>query len=182
MRDLSSADYWYSSLAVRMRRFNQLIVFLLSAQLIGCHTQNISDSSDQYFMVSKVVDGDTFWVDDGSEKGKKVRLIGVDAPETRSSSRKEVGYFGNESKVYLKSLLEGKQVRLDYDVDQTDRYGRTLAYVYLRDGTFINAELIKNGFAIVLTVSPNVRFADEFVALQREARDAQRGLWAKPVK
>lgn len=131
----------------------------------------------EFYSVVKVVDGDTFWIDDGSEEGLKIRLIGVDAPETRKTSRKDVGYYGKESKQYLEQMIAGKDVRLEYDVDTKDRYGRTLAYVYLYDGTFVNAELLRNGFAMVLTVPPNVRFADEFLDLQAEAREKNRGLW-----
>jgi micrococcal nuclease len=129
--------------------------------------------------VIKIVDGDTFWIDDGTEKGRKIRLIGVDAPETRRTSRKEVGYYGAESKAFLAKLISGKEVRLEYDVDQEDRYGRILAYAYLHDGTFVNAELLRKGYAMVMTVPPNVRFADEFLKLQAEARKKDRGLWKK---
>ena len=132
---------------------------------------------NEFYSVVKVVDGDTFWVDDGTEKGLKIRLIGVDAPETRKTSRKDVGYYGKESKQYLEQMIAGADVRLEYDVDTKDRYGRTLAYAYLHDGTFVNAELLRNGFAMVLTVPPNVRFADEFLDLQAEAREKNRGLW-----
>lgn len=133
----------------------------------------------KYYRVVKIVDGDTFWVDDGSERGRKIRLIGVDAPETRRTGGKEVGFYGQESKNYLTRLILDKEVRLEYDADPKDRYGRTLAYVYLRDGTFVNAELVKRGYAMVMTVPPNVKYADEFVELQREAREKQRGLWGK---
>lgn len=132
---------------------------------------------DGYFLVKKVVDGDTFNVDDGSKKGLKVRLIGIDTPETRRTGRKEIGYFGKEAKEYMISLIANKRVKLEYDVRKLDRYQRTLAYVYLEDGTFVNAELIKNGFAMVLTIPPNVKFADEFARLQQEARENNRGLW-----
>ncbi|MCD8540481.1 MAG: thermonuclease family protein, partial [Leadbetterella sp.] len=103
--------------------------------LLSCVEQPTTDSS--YFKVKKVVDGDTFWLYDGSEKGLKVRLIGVDAPESRKTGNKDVGYYGKEAKTYLTNLLSGKNVRLEYDVTKTDRYGRTLAYVYLEDGTFV---------------------------------------------
>lgn len=136
-----------------------------------------SETRDGFFLVKKVVDGDTFYVDDGSKKGLKVRLIGVDTPETRRTGRKEIGYFGKEAKEYMISLIANKKVRLELDVKQFDRYQRTLAYVYLEDGTFVNAELIKNGFAMVMTIPPNVKFADEFVRLQQEARANNRGLW-----
>jgi micrococcal nuclease len=131
------------------------------------------------YSVSKVVDGDTFWVNDGSAKGKKIRLIGVDAPESRNTGRKKIGHFGMESKKYLSTMLAGKKVRLEFDVDPIDRYGRTLAYVYLKDGTFVNAELVRQGYAMVLTVAPNVKHADVFAKLQAEARKNRRGLWAK---
>ena len=158
----------------------KLILLLLITILLNtaCHTSRNSGAKT-YYTVIKVVDGDTFWVDDGTEKGKKVRLIGVDAPESRRTGRKEVGYYGKESKIFLTQLLLGKDVRLEYDVDPTDRYGRSLAYVYLKDGTFVNAELVKKGYAMVLTVPPNVRFAEEFVRHQRSAREEQRGLWRK---
>lgn len=152
------------------------ILLLFFHLLPSCHPPEPSGTPELYPVV-KVVDGDTFWVDDGSEKGLKVRLIGVDAPETRKSSRKETGYFGIESKDYLTELLLGNEVRLEHDVDRRDKYGRTLAYVYLEDGTFVNAELLRNGFAMVMTVPPNVRFAEEFLELQKDARDGHRGLW-----
>lgn len=134
-------------------------------------------NQDGFLLVTKVVDGDTFWVYDGSSKVLKIRLIGVDAPESRKTVRKEVGLFGKEAKIYLTNLLIGKNVRLKYDLIRKDQYGRTLAYVYLKDGTFVNAELVKNGFAMALTVPPNVEFAAEFVKLQAEARENNRGLW-----
>ena len=132
---------------------------------------------EEYYRVSKVVDGDTFWVEDGSEKGLKIRLIGVDAPESRRAFGREVGHYGKEAKEYLTKMLDGKVVRLEYDVGRKDRYGRTLAYVYLEDGTFVNADLVKNGYAMIMTVPPNVRYAELFLELQREARENGRGLW-----
>ena len=74
-------------------------------------------------------------------------------------------------------MLKGKSVKLEYDIDKFDRYGRTLAYVYLEDGTFVNAELVKNGYAMVMTIPPNVKFADLFVKLQQEARENNKGQW-----
>src|SRR5688572_4289278 len=156
-------------------RENVLFLVLL---VFSCHTPR-EEAVDEYYRVTRIVDGDTFWIDDGSDRGMKIRLIGVDAPETRRTARKETGLFGEQSKEYLKRLLFEKRVRLDCDLDRTDRYGRTLAYVYLEDGTFVNAELLKLGYAMVLTIPPNVKFADEFVVLQREAREKRRGLWGE---
>ena len=79
--------------------------------------------------------------------------------------------------MFISNILKGKRVKLEYDVSRKDQYGRTLAYVYLQDGTFVNAELVKNGYAMVMTVPPNVKFADEFAKLQQEARENNRGLW-----
>ena len=133
--------------------------------------------ADKWLTVTRVVDGDTFRVDDGSGQELKIRLIGVDAPEPRNNGRKLKGYFGAESSAYLTKLLEGKTVRLEYDVSRYDRYSRTLAYVYLKDGTFVNADLVKKGYAMVMTVPPNVKHADEFVSLAAKARKQKRGLW-----
>lgn len=157
--------------------------FLLAASFLftSCVSPTAESPADTavYFSIKKVVDGDTFWINDGSEKGKKVRLIGVDAPETRRTKKKEVGYYGKEAKEYLKTRLSDQKVRLEYDVDQTDHYGRLLAYVYLKDGTFLNEELLRLGYAMVMTVPPNVKFADRFIEIQREAREAKRGLWGE---
>ncbi|MBI1315577.1 nuclease [bacterium] len=132
-----------------------------------------------YRAVTKVVDGDTFWIEDGSPKGLKVRMIGIDAPETRRSPGKEIGYYGPEAKAYLQQRLEGQKVCLEYDVDRQDRYGRALAYVFMEDGSFVNADLIRGGCAVLLTMAPNVRYAEEFARLQAEARDEGRGLWGR---
>lgn len=157
--------------------FQQTIFLLLVLPyLYSCSTPSERASGD-YYTVTKVIDGDTFWVDDGSEKGRKVRLIGVDAPETRRTARKAVGYYAKESREFMKALLLNREVRLEFDAAPRDRYGRTLAYVYLHDGTFVNAELLKLGYAMVMTVPPNVRHAEDFLHLQVEARRRGMGLW-----
>ena len=85
--------------------------------------------------------------------------------------------IGKESKAYLIKLLKGKKVKLVYDVDPLDQYVRTLAYAYLENGKFVNAELIKNGYAIIMTIPPNIKFADHFYKLQQKARESKKGLW-----
>ncbi len=139
-------------------------------------TTGRSDTATWY-RVTRVVDGDTFWIDDGSEKGLKVRLIGIDAPETRNTGTRMKGYYGDEASQYLTSLIDGRRVRLEYDVGRYDRYRRTLAYAYLPDGTFINADLVKKGYATVMTIPPNVRHAETFRTLAERARKRNRGLW-----
>ena len=120
--------------------------------------------------VVRVVDGDTIVVGD-----ERVRLIGVDTPESVKPGT-PVECFAREASAFVKKLLTGRNVRLELDVEKRDRYGRLLAYVY-RDDLFVNAELVRRGYASVATFPPNVRHVDEFVRLQREARGASRGLW-----
>lgn len=126
--------------------------------------------------VKRVIDGDTFVIENGTSKGEKVRLIGIDAPETRRTARKEIGYYGQEAKEYLTSMLNGKQVKLVFDVGKRDRYGRLLAYVYLGK-KFVNRDLVEQGYAVSYTLAPNVQYADLFVKLERQARREKRGLW-----
>lgn len=165
--------------AVQEKTMNLSIILIIIATLLNTSIAGAADGKDKYvyYSVKKVVDGDTFWIDDGSQKGLKIRLIGVDAPESRNSGRKEIAFFGKESSDYLSKLIAGKKVRLEYDVGRLDKYGRTLAYAYLEDGTFVNASLVKNGYATVMTIPPNVRYADTFLKLERRARNHNKGMW-----
>lgn len=127
------------------------------------------------YRVIRVVDGDTIVI---SYKGKneKVRFIGINTPEIHHPEKGEEPY-GAEAAQYTKKLLENQTVKVKFDVDQKDRYGRLLGYIYLDDGTFINARLLQEGYAQVMTVPPNVKYAEYFVRLEREARKAEKGLW-----
>lgn len=129
------------------------------------------------FFVTKVIDGDTFWVQDVSGNEIKVRMIGIDAPELKKTNRKEVGRFAKESKNYLSRLILRKKIYLKFDIDKFDQYRRTLAYVYLPNGTFVNEKLVKEGYAMVMTVPPNVKYSGKFLMLQQQARNSRRGLW-----
>jgi micrococcal nuclease len=149
------------------------LIFIIIFALYGSN----GISQTRYYKVKNVVDGDTFWVYDGTTKGIKIRLIGINAPETRNTGRTQVEYFGKEAKAYLTRMIAGKSVRLVYDVTKLDRYGRTLAYAYLENGVFVNAEMVRQGYAQVMTIPPNVRYADLFIRLQSEARNNNRGLW-----
>ena len=134
-----------------------------------------------WYTVVRVVDGDTLEVEPNPSlelaEGNHVRLIGVDTPETVHPSR-PVEYFGREASAFTRRLCEGRRVRLEFDpAAGHDRYGRTLAYVYLEDGTFLNAEIIRQGYGFAYTRFPFTHL-EEFRALEREARDQRRGLWA----
>ncbi|MFN8285429.1 MAG: thermonuclease family protein [Chitinophagales bacterium] len=166
---------------MRRKPFSAIFLLIFSL-LLSCNQPAAVEQAAGYNAVLRVIDGDTFVIDDGTTKnGTKIRLIGVDAPESRKTDHEDVQFYGKEAKEFLKHFLEGKQVRLEYDVEHHDKYGRTLAYVYLPDGTFINAYLIQQGYANVMTIPPNVTYADSFVLLQREAREAKRGMWSEPV-
>jgi micrococcal nuclease len=130
--------------------------------------------------VSRVVDGDTVIVQAGS-RTLDVRLLGIDTPET-VDPRKPVGCYGPEASAYTKHLLTGRRVRLVYDRQLHDVYGRWLAYIYLeregRPDLFVNARLIAAGYARTLSIPPNTAHAAELAALERAAALAGRGLWS----
>ena len=130
-------------------------------------------SEAQWRNVIRVVDGDTIILG-GKER---VRLIGVDTPET-VDPRRPVQYFGKEASAFTKRMVKGNRVRLEYDRTRKDRYGRTLAYVYLENGTHLNAEIVKQGYGHAYTQFP-FRYLEEFRRYEREAREAGIGLWKK---
>jgi micrococcal nuclease len=128
--------------------------------------------------VTRIVDGDTIQVDVGG-RIEKVRYIGVNAPEVHHP-RKGEEPGGRAAADVNRQLVSGHRVRLELDAQTRDRHGRLLAYVWIAD-TMVNAELVRRGFAQVMTIPPNVRHQSLFLKLQREARDAGRGLWAEPI-
>jgi len=144
--------------------------------LIGCGGSS-SHGGPLHGRVVRVVDGDTIKVrlDDG--RTERVRYIGVDTPETVKPGT-PMQCFGKAASAYNHRLVDGQSVRLRFDAEQHDRYGRLLAYVYrARDGLFVNAALVRGGFATTLAIAPNTAHATQFAALERRARDRRRGLW-----
>ena len=126
--------------------------------------------------VVRIVDGDTIHVRLG-ERIEKVRYIGVNTPEVHHP-RKGEEPGGRAASLLNRQLVSGRRVRLELDAQSHDRYGRLLAYVWV-DDTMINAELVRRGFAQVMTIPPNVRHQSLFLKLQREAREARRGFWGE---
>jgi micrococcal nuclease len=120
--------------------------------------------------VVAVSDGDTIRVRIDGGREERVRYIGVDTPETAEC-------FSARASAFNARLVADREVRLERDAEERDRYGRMLAYVYV-DDTFVNAELVRRGYAQPLTVPPNVRHAERFSRLARDARRAGSGLWA----
>ncbi len=133
----------------------------------------LSQRTPGEYLVVKVIDGDTIEL----SSGEKVRYIGVDTPELHHP-QKSVEYFAREAYEANRRLVEGKKVRLEFDVQKQDRYGRLLAYVYV-DGIMVNEWLVANGYARVATFPPNVKYAERFLELEREARRLELGLWKK---
>lgn len=139
--------------------------------------------------VIRVVDGDTIEVEMGG-KTEKVRLTGVDTPETKHPS-KPVEAYGKAASDFTQSKLDGKTVYLEMDVQERDKYGRVLAYVWLSQPSEIddgeirakmfNAHLLLGGYAQIATYPPNVKYVDYFAECQKEARDADKGLWGVPA-
>jgi len=130
-----------------------------------------SQSEIKTYLVTRVIDGDTIEI----EGGERIRYIGIDTPET-VDPRKPVQCFGVEASNKNKELVEGKRVRLEKDITDKDKYNRLLRYVWVGD-TFINLELVKQGFAYSYSYPPDIKYQDQFVKAQQEAREAKRGLW-----
>lgn len=128
-------------------------------------------SGGERFLVTRVIDGDTIEI----AGGERVRYLGIDTPETVDPKR-PLQCFGREASQKNKELVEGKYVRLEKDISEADKYGRLLRYVYV-DDKFVNFELVKDGFAHILTIPPDVKHQEKFLAAEREAREAKRGLW-----
>ena len=166
--------------AWRQFLFPFLILLLLSAP---------SHSQDKFYRVKRVVDGDTLLL----TNGKRVRLIGVDTPEVHESKKlyrdaertgrdiKTIKALGRKASAFTKSLVDRKEIRLEYDqanahIGHRDKYGRILAYVYLKDGTLVNAEIIRQGYGFAYTRFP-FGYMEEFRRYEREARQNGRGLW-----
>ena len=147
-----------------MKILSPTIVFLLL--FISC-------TNSQILICARVIDGDTIVL----SNGEKVRLIGVDTPETKHP-QKPVEYYGKEASAFTKKMVGGKVVKLKYDVQRRDKYGSLLAYVYLMNGTFLNAEIIKQGYGHAYTRFP-FKYMEEFKQYEKEARENKRGLWTK---
>ncbi|MGB8951611.1 MAG: thermonuclease family protein [Candidatus Aminicenantales bacterium] len=126
--------------------------------------------------MKKVIDGDTIQLDNG----QWVRYIGIDAPEVgQYSGKKRVrksDFLAEEAREFNRTLVAGKKVRLELDVEERDQYNRLLAYCFV-DNLFVNALLLKKGYAYLMTIPPNVKYVDVFIESQRYARQNKIGLW-----
>jgi micrococcal nuclease len=139
--------------------------------------------------VLRVVDGDTLKIE-YEGRSESIRLIGIDTPESRinkkarkdaARSDQDIGTIttmGRQATSYVKGLLrKGDTINIEFDVQKRDKYRRLLGYAYLEDGRMLNEEIIKAGYASIMTYPPNVKYQDRFLKAHRDAREGRRGLY-----
>jgi len=141
-----------------------IIILLITINFAACNPP------PEKATVTQVIDGDTIIID----TGHTVRYIGIDTPEVHPVPEA----YGSEARLANQELVEGKEVTLERDVSETDRYGRLLRYVYV-DETFVNGELVRLGLAEAKAYPPDTRYQDILEQLESEARQAGQGMWAK---
>ena len=143
------------------------------------------------FIVTRIIGGDTLQAFYG-EREKRFRLIGIDAPESRVTERVKrdknmseqdintIIEMGIKAKEYVDGLVKrGDLITIEFDVQERDSYGRLLCYVYLSNGKMLNEEILKAGYAVILTIPPNVKYKDRFLRAYKQARNGKVGLWGE---
>ena len=137
-----------------------------------------SFSNEKIARVRFVYDGDTILL----SSGEKVRYLGIDAPELDPEGKGHE-FMALQARRFNINMVKGKLVRLEFDREKRDRYGRLLAYVYLVEtGQMVNVLLLKNGLAHVLLKEPNLKYLRLFIKMQREAMKRKIGIWSRPFK
>lgn len=162
-----------------MKKFS-LFLLLVFVIFSSCAQPNY-----QKILVVKVIDGDTLRL----STGEHLRLIGIDSPEQRYNKKleRDAKRSGEDARMiiakgqaayeFARSLAEDKVIQIEFDEERYDDYGRLLGYAFLADGTFINLEIVKAGFARPLTIRPNVRYADSFYNAYLQAKEMRKGNW-----
>jgi micrococcal nuclease len=150
-------------------RFASWFALVLAVKPWACAAQQPGTMPQTSCIVSRVADGDTFRCVDG----RRVRLIGIDSPESQQQP-----YGGRARRALLEMLPSGAAVRLETDVVPMDRYGRLLAYVWVGT-TLVNEAMVRDGWAALYTVPPNVKYVERLIRAQNEARARGAGLWGQ---
>ena len=151
-----------------------------SSQIV--QSSSVEENDLTYFPVVWVVDGDTIIVLK-DEINTKVRLIGIDTPESVATGKNADKNCeeGNVASDFVKNLLSGSKVALEYDIEPQDKYGRDLCYVYLEDGTMLNKMLLEIGYARIMKIEPNVKYSSEFNEISLKARKDKKGFYSQDV-
>ena len=164
-----------------MKMNKRTIVFIF----LMLFTASCAQPDYQNILVIKVIDGDTLRL----STGESLRLIGIDSPEQRYNDKlkrdamqsgedvRTIISKGQAAYKFTRSLAEGKFIQIEFDEEKYDDYGRLLGYAFFADGTLINLEIMKEGFARPLTIRPNVRYADSFYNAYLQAKEMRKGNW-----
>lgn len=160
-------------------KINFIISLLSIMSLLFCSVTCAQKEKD-YYKVIEIHDGDTVTVVTNSflgifAKTERIRLIGIDAPELGQKP------WGRKAKDHLKKLIEESdwQVKVELDIQHRDKYGRTLAYLWDKQGRMINYMMVRDGFALIYTIPPNVKYVEWFIEAQKLARQEKKGIWKK---
>ena len=145
--------------------------------------------AQQTTIVTRITDGDTIQALYGGVE-KRIRLVGIDTPGSRANRKvkkdenlsehdlKTIIEMGKKAKAYVNGLIKrGDSITIEFDVQKWDKYGRLLGYVYLSNGKMLNEEIVKAGYAVIMTVPPNVKYKDRLLEAYQEAEEDKRGLW-----
>ncbi len=149
----------------------------------------VETQAQEIATVVRVIDGDTLKISYGDQE-ESIRLIGIDTPESRANKKARrdavrtgddiqlIISQGREATNYVKGVVEsGDSIEIEFDVQTRDKYGRLLGYVYLSDGKMLNEEIVRAGYASLMTYPPNVKYQERFLGAYKEAKNNNRGLW-----
>ena len=160
---------------IRNKQIKSLLIILLALIISYFYPSNLNQTNKK-ILVSRVIDGDTIELN----TGEKLRYIGIDTPEINFGKDPEC--FAIQAKEFNKKLVENKVVKVEKDISDKDKYGRLLRYVYFNNEStssaiFINEYLVRQGYAIVSTYPPDVKYIEDLLLAQKDARENNRGLW-----
>jgi len=160
------------------RTINRFIIPLIAAFIALAANRFVpgvksTAGGEQLYYVKKVIDGDTVILADND----RVRYIGINTPEIKNRYKEKEEPYGPEAKEFNRTLVEDKWVKLEFDIEKRDRYGRLLAYVYAGD-KFVNGMLIREGLAKAYPFEPNTKYKQRFRDYEKEAKDGRKGIWS----
>ena len=150
------------------------IIIIMIGVITGCSHNVKTESGRSVVKVERIVDGDTFAIQLAG-KAEKVRLIGMDTPETKKPNT-PIMFYGEEASAYTTKRLTNQTISLEWDVERRDQYGRLLAYVWIGKELF-NETLILQGYARLSTFPPNIKYVKRFTQDQKQAREQGNGIW-----